>query len=290
MPMLVCRLFSRLPRHPYVSLFIAATALAWSSSLAAQATTSEVVVGVRSSVHTAANQVKNPWIAPIDENPSPAFATLASAVVPGAGQALMRQKRALLYLALEAAGVGVYVSEMRDGARQRNRYREISRSVARAAYAPNGPRGSWDYYERMEKYVESGAFDRVPGGETDPEIDPETFNGSVWLLARQTYWRDPEIAPPSTSEEYRAALGFYESRAVTSEYRWSWAGAAAEFAKYRSAISGSNSAFRNAGQTASLVLANHFLSAVDAYTSVRLRARRGGEGSVALTVSVPAVF
>ena len=205
--------------------------------------------------------------------------TAASAIVPGAGQIMMHQRRGYLYLALEAVGVGFYVSEMHDGSRERTRYREISRDVARAQFSPKGPQGSWDYYERMEKYVASGAFDVVPGGDIDPETAADTYNAAMWLLARQTFWRDPNSPPAKTSAEYRSALDFYASRAVTSEFRWSWAGAPAEFQSYRSAIASSNSAFQNAAQTAGFILANHFLSAIDAYTSVRARVHAGADGS-----------
>ncbi len=92
---------------------------------------------------------------------SPAIVALASAVVPGAGQLLIGQRRSAAYLALEAAGLAYYVSKNRDGNRQRRQYRSLSRDVARAQLSPSGPDGTWDYYEHMEKYVASGAFDRV---------------------------------------------------------------------------------------------------------------------------------
>lgn len=218
---------------------------------------------------------------------SPTLITLASALVPGTGQAIMRQKRGALYLALEAAGIALYVSQERDGNSQRDRYRELSRTVARAAFDPGGPQGNWDYYERMEKYIASGAYDVVPGGDLDPETNPESYNGAMWLLARQTYWRDPSIPPTQSSAEYRSAIEFYGKRAIPAELRWSWIGAQDDFKRYRSAIAGSNSAFRNAEQTASLVLANHFLSAVDAYVSVRMQIRRNLDGSQTLLASVP---
>jgi hypothetical protein len=199
----------------------------------------------------------------------------------------MRQKRSAVYLALEAAGIGFYVSQNRDGNRQRDRYREISRTVARAAFSPDGPQGDWDYYERMEKYIASGAYDAVPGGDLDPETNSESYNGAMWLLARQTYWRDPNIPPAQSSEEYRQAINFYSKRAVPAAQQWSWVGAQEDFKQYRSAIAASNSAFRNAEQTASLVIANHFLSAVDAYVSVRMRIRRNPDGSKTLSASIP---
>src|SRR5687768_14460271 len=150
--------------------------------------------------------------------------TLASAVVPGAGQLLLKQRRAAAYLALEAAGLAVYISQTQDGRRQRNRYQEIAGTVARAPFTSNGPPGDWDYYETMEKFVASGNYDVVPGGALDPETDAETYNGAVWLLARQTYWRDAEAPPDVGSAEYAAAVAFYEERAVPPNMRWTWVG------------------------------------------------------------------
>jgi hypothetical protein len=218
---------------------------------------------------------------------SPVTVAIASGILPGAGQAMMRQKRSILYLALEGAGLAYYLTQHNEGSRERDRYRDLSRSVARAQFSSDGPRGSWDYYERMEKYLASGAYDLFPGGDVDPETDVETFNGATWLLARQTYWRDPQSPPPLASAEYRAAVSFYLSRAVTPEFRWSWANDPEAFRQYRLAIASSNSAFRNAEQIVSLVLANHFLSAVDAYASLKLRMRRNGDGGMALVAVLP---
>ena len=227
------------------------------------------------------------WTGPKDEPPGALTATLASAVLPGTGQILLRQRRAAAYLALEAAGLAVYLSQSRDGRRQRGRYREIARTVARSNLSPDGPDGDWDYYERMDRFVASGEFDLVPGGSIEPETDEETYNGSVWLLARQTFWRDPAAPPDPGSAEYAAAMRFYEERAAGVDMRWSWAGQAGEFGKFRAAIDASNSAFRSAGHTASLVIANHFLSAIDAYVSVRTRLRREPNGATSVTASVP---
>jgi hypothetical protein len=109
----------------------------------------------------------------------------------------------------------------------------------------------------------------------------------MWLLARQTYWRDANVPPSPESTEYRAALDFYMSRAVKPEFRWSWSTSPNAFQQYRLAISSSNSAFRSAEQIVSVVLANHFLSAIDAYASLKLRIRRNGEGETALVASWP---
>lgn len=219
--------------------------------------------------------------------PSLFMATLASAAMPGAGQALLHSRRALAYAGAEVVGLSAYVLQMRGGDRQREKYRNLSRTVARAHFSPNGPDGNWDYYERMEKFTASGAYDATPGGSIDPESDPTTYNGSIWLLARQTYWRDPNSAPAPNSPEYQSSLAFYAKRAVPAELQWSWAGAPDGFQQYRRSIAASNSAFRRAEQTAGLVLANHIFSAVDAYVSVRLRANQNADGRTSLTAGFP---
>ena len=224
---------------------------------------------------------------PGERGPSLLMATLASAGLPGAGQALLHSRRAFAYAGAEVVGLSIYLVQKRDGDRQRARYRELSRTVARAHFMPNGPDGNWDYYERMEKFAASGAYDAIAGGAIDPESDPATYNGSMWLLARQTYWRDPNAAPSPSSPEYQSSLAFYAKRAVPPEFQWSWAGSADGFQQYRRAIAGSNSAFRRAEQTAGLVIANHILSAVDAYVSVRLRAHQNADGRTSLTAGIP---
>jgi hypothetical protein len=200
---------------------------------------------------------------------------------------MLRQKRTAAYLAVEAAGLGYHFSEKREGRRQRDSYRRLATTMARAGLSADGPRGDWDYYERMGKFISSGAFDALPGGGTDPETDIETYNGTVWLLARQTYWRDADDPPPESSPEYAAALKFYSDRAVRDDMRWSWAGKPESFQGFRSAIDASNSAFRSATQAASIVLANHFLSAIDAYVSVNMRIRRIDNGSIGISASIP---
>jgi hypothetical protein len=219
--------------------------------------------------------------------PSLVTATLASALIPGAGQTLLGKRRAILYAAAEVIGVAVYASQHGTGNQQRTLFHDLARTIARARFHPDGPVGDWDYYERMEKYASSGAFDVIPGGTVDPETDPTTYNGSIWLLARQTYWRDPEVPPAATSSEFQNAMSFYAKRAVTEEMRWSWIGSDAGLQRYQHAIASSNNAFRRAEQTLGLVIANHFLSAVDAFVTVKLRARQEPNGRLLLTAGIP---
>jgi hypothetical protein len=213
------------------------------------------------------------------------WAPLASAVVPGSGQAMLGQDRFVGYLALEAYGWMRFVVDRREGERQRESYRRLARRVARAYYPGDHPDGDFEYYERMQHWVESGVFDLVPGGEIEPEIDTSTFNGAAWLLARQTFWEDPDAAPPAESSAYRDAMDFYTRRAVRSEYRWSWRNAQLEQDLFARTIARSNTAFRRSIQDVGLLTANHVLSTVDAYVTVRLR--RGDAGSFGFEAAVP---
>lgn len=208
---------------------------------------------------------QNEWVAPV-----------ASALLPGAGQAILHRSRALPYLAVEVFGWVQYLRETQQGRRRREDYRTLARDVARARFSDSLPVGNWEYYESMEKFVESGVYDLRAGGAFTPDTDPTTFNGSVWLLARRTFWENDAVPPPVSSPEFQRAEDFYLHRAVRPEYRWSWRSAMLEQDVYRSAIHESNAAFRVASQFLGVVLANHALSAVDAFVTLRLQGTADG--------------
>ncbi len=212
-----------------------------------------------------------PTSVPMPGGVSPWVAPLASAIIPGAGQGLLRQQRGVVYAAAEGYLVLQALRSNRDASRERDAYREIARSVARAAFGSQAPDGDWPYYERMQFILESGVFNRTPGNGFTPESDPATFNGSIWQLARETFWRDPDAAPPATSPEYQRAIEFYQRRAASDEFRWSWRDAQLEQDVYRQTIVRANEASRRTKQVVGLLLANHALSLVDSYMSVRLR-------------------
>ncbi len=206
------------------------------------------------------------------------WAPVASLLLPGAGQALLRQDRFIAYLAIEAWSILEFANQRTEGRRQQNRYRALARDVARSLYGPTLPVGTWAYYESMEKYLESGVFDRLPGGDVDPDIDSDTYNGAMWLLARTTYWSDVNVAPSLESAEFRRAMNFYLDRAVRPEFRWSWRNAQLEQDLYIRTIRRSNTSFREARAALGLVLANHLLSAVDAVITLRVEGLAGGDG------------
>lgn len=229
--------------------------------------TSPFLPDVFSSEHAGMAVARDRWWIPV-----------TSAVVPGAGQFLLKQDRALAYVVLEAFMAAAYVRDRQEAQRQRGAYRGLARTVARSLFAVGGvlPEGDFEYYERMEKYVESGVYDLTPGGTVEPESDETTFNGSVWRLARETFWADPDVVPAELSVAYQRALDFYTSRAVRPAFRWSWRNAQLEQDLFVRTIDASNQAFRRSIADLGALLANHTLSTVDAYVTLRLRWRGGG--------------
>lgn len=201
------------------------------------------------------------WIRPV-----------ASLFVPGAGQLMARQDRGLIYLATEAFVLSRYLQLRQDAHRGANRYRDLAFAVARRGFTSTRRDTVFEYYETMERFATSGEFDRDPGPGLAPEDDPTTYNGSVWLLARRTFWSDPDTPPPPTAPEYQLALQFYRSHAVGPDFRWSWRDASLEQQEFRATIRSSDDAFRRAQSQLGVLLANHLVSAVDALISSRLSA------------------
>jgi len=221
------------------------------------------VADVPPSLFAAPPKASAPWWAPV-----------ASGLVPGAGQFALRQQRSVAYAVAEAFLLVQYLAAQRDGNRERAAYRDLALSVARKAFGGTAL-GTWEYYERLEQYLESGAYDRIPGGALDPETDPTTYNGARWQLARETYWRDPAVAPAANSAEYQRALAFYQRSAVTDAFRWSWRDAQLQQDVYIQTIRSANRSYQRAVNLLGIVAVNHLASLIDAYVSVRVR-RYGG--------------
>jgi hypothetical protein len=197
---------------------------------------------------------------------------VASLVLPGSGQLLSGRDRGMVYLAAEAFVLSRFLQLTHDAHRGADRYRTLAFAVARRGFAATRRDTVFEYYETMEKFTASGEFDSDPGPGLAPEDDPTTYNGSMWLLARRTFWSDPNIPPPPTSPEYQLALQFYRNHAVGPDFRWSWRDAPLEQQEFRATISSSDNAYRRAQNQLGLLLANHLVSAIDALISSRLSA------------------
>ena len=213
-------------------------------------------------------------------------APLASLIIPGAGQARLRQGRAIAYLAAEGFLLLQYGKDLREGHRNEREYREIARTIARRNFDTAPPDTIWQYYEKLTEYVESGAFTTATSGPTLPEPDATTYNGFQWLLARSQFGV-PNDPSERGSPRYQRALELYETRAVRQPYRWSWRNAQLEKDLYTRTISRTNDAYRRATLDLSAVIANHLLSAIDAFAMVRLSAAPGGTMRVSTNITLP---
>jgi hypothetical protein len=214
------------------------------------------------------------WRTLRDPDRAPWVRPLASAVIPGTGQLLGARERGALYLVAEAFLLTRVLALNAQGRRERDRYRELARVVARAQFSPASTDTVFEYFEQMGRFVESGPFDTDPGPALVPPTDERSYNGQVWGLARRTYFPDPTVVPPTDAPEYQRALAFYANRAIGPDYQWSWRNAGLEQDLYRQTIRESDQAFRQASQALGVLLANHLLSAVDAAITERL-VRRG---------------
>lgn len=217
---------------------------------------------------------------------APWWAPIASAAVPGSGQLVMRQRRGVPFLAAEAFLLVQFLSVRDDAKELRREYQRLAQ-IARSFFTDDFPAGDFEYYERMQQFVESGAFSLDPNGGFQPETDTATFNGFTWRLARQTFWEDPNVPPPQGSDAYLRAIEFYEERAVRDQFRWSWQNAQLEQDLFSQTIERSNSAFRRASQYLGTLIANHALSAIDAFVMVRLARTPGPAGEYRIEGQVP---
>jgi hypothetical protein len=226
-------------------------------------------------------------VAQQQEAPASVFVRpFASLLLPGSGQLLAHQDRGAVYLAAEVYLVSRFLQLDHEAMREAQRFQNLAFDVARRSFGPIRRDTIFEYYEQMERFAESGAYDADPGAAFVPERDPGTYNGSVWFLARRTFWEDPNVAPDPTSPQYWKALQFYQARAVGPNFQWSWRDHSLEHEVFRDYIKRSDNAFRRAQNQIGLVLANHVLSAVDALISARLSAAAGRAAQMQTSVGL----
>jgi hypothetical protein len=193
----------------------------------------------------------------------------------------MGHDRGVLYLATEAFLVLRLWSLEAEGRRERDAFRDLAFSVARAPFRPARRDTVFEYYEAMQSYVESGPVSTSGGPGLTPPTDESTYNGNLWRLARETFFRDPDVPPDTASEEYQRALDFYTSRAISANFQWSWRDAGLERDLFSQSIRRSDDAFRMATQYLGLVLVNHLVSAIDALVTQRLGSRASLRSAIA---------
>ncbi len=203
------------------------------------------------------------------------LAPVASAIIPGTGQIILGNNRAIAYFAVEAIAWWRYRKHVNERVQQEAAFKDIARRVARSHFAPNGGDGSWTYYEAMRDYKESGDYTTSDNGTIVPPTSDSTFNGHVWLDALRTH--------ASTSE----ALAAYEARAVKPDFQWSWENAGFQWDLFSQLTEKRNDANRAATQDLLILAANHLLSMADAFGTFRLQVRplEGGGASLGASIS-----
>jgi hypothetical protein len=219
--------------------------------------------------------------------PAPWWAPVASVVVPGSGQLVMRQPRAAAFLGIEAYEWIQLLESTRNAHDLRSEYRRIAREVARSNVKGPRPDGSWAYYESMEEYPASGSFNLGTGADIVPETDETTFNGALWRKARGIFWVDADSPPPRTDASFQKALDFYLDQAVRDEFAWTWKNAQISQAEYSNTILRYNRATRDVRNALGIILANHLVSGIDALATVRIHQSRTADGARRIEVTVP---
>lgn len=199
--------------------------------------------------------------------PSLVWPAALSAALPGAGQLTLGRSRGWAHLGVEALGWLLWSDRRGAGADARAAYRDFAWDVGRLQFAARVD-GDFDYYETLSQWDRSGLFDtdsRTSG--IQPEMDPTTYNGSIWSLATRLFPQpanDPDPAPRAEALEY------YMERAYGDELSWDWTlaqqGARNRFGEL---IEESDAKYRQATNVMGVILANHVVAAVDAFLAAR---------------------
>lgn len=193
-------------------------------------------------------------------------AVALSALVPGLGQRRLGQRRRWAYWAVEAIGWFVYLDRASGARSLRDDYRDFAWAEGRIQAGARVD-GDFRYYETLTYWTRSGAFDRDPSRPgIQPETDRGTFNGSIWARASGIYLGSEGAVGPD-DPAYQRALAYYELSAFGSEFLWDWTGRYAAQAEFADLIDRSDGRFRQATHAFGAVLANHAVSAIDAYLS-----------------------
>lgn len=187
------------------------------------------------------------------------YAAVASLIMPGAGQVLLKNDRFIAYLAVELRAWMQYSKDVSERGAQERAYKDLARRFARARFTTTFPDADWLYYEWMRDRKESGRFSLTNSGPVVPETDETTYNGLRWSIAQ------------STQPTYEAALAQYEREAIRPEYQWSWTDASLQYDIYKRTTDKRNDAARAAVKDLLVIGANHFLSMIDAFATYRLQ-------------------
>jgi hypothetical protein len=227
-------------------------------------------------------------VEPIKPSVGPENAGLRSLLVPGLGQLALGNRRGWAYAGLELLGWLWYFDRRVKGTDLRREYRDYAWQKARLQ---SGPRvdGDFDYYEVMSQWERSGHFDLDLGREgTQPELNPSYYNGLIWTRALGIFSVGQSSGPGDP--EYESAIRYYEQYAYGTGFLWNWTETPGGRLTYADIIRKSDDRFRQARNAVGFVIANHLVSAADAFVSGRtgldIEARVGpGMGGSGVTLA-----
>jgi hypothetical protein len=202
------------------------------------------------------------------------YAPLISAVVPGGGQLVLGEGRFLVYTVIEVIGWWNYQKNRNELSHETEVFKAIASGVARAPFTANPQDREWAYYEQMRDFLESGPYSTVENGPVTPPTDITTYNGYKWQLALQN------------NATRAAALADYDRVAAKPDFQWSWKNHRLERDIFIRTIALRNDAYQRGSNYLLAVGANHVLSMIDAFATIRLRVQPTANGGTSIGASL----
>ena len=111
-----------------------------------------------------------------------------------------------------------------------------------------------------------GHFDLDLDAKELSPMNPSYYNGLIWTRALGT---SRSVSPLVRGSEYESAIRYYEQYAYGTGFLWSWTGTPGGRSTYADIIRKSDDRFRQARNAVGFVIANHLVSAADAFVSGR---------------------
>jgi hypothetical protein len=191
-----------------------------------------------------------------------------SFLLPGLGQHYLADRsRMWIFGALEVAGWAAFLERRSSGAGLQDVYRDFAWSRGRVQRASRMD-GDFDYYEALTKWGRSGAFDSDPAQQgIQPEVDATTYNGTIWTRAQGLFLGGS--AGQEGDPGYEQARAYYVDNAYGTEFLWDWSEDPAGQSELGDKIEESDERFRQATTFVGVIIANHLVSAIDAFITGR---------------------
>ncbi|MEA1996286.1 MAG: hypothetical protein U9N45_01540 [Gemmatimonadota bacterium] len=218
----------------------------------------------------------------------PALKVILGFLVPGLTQYLDGHWRSYGYFAIEGASIAGLVYVNSKGSSNKDRYINMARA-ARDNFAYPGLRnnpdevpdpslpGYGEYYEDLLKWPSSGDFDNDPSvAGVQPETDQTTYNGHQWKIAQiNNYTHSSGGMPtPANEVEVERAIQSYQQAVYPLEYNWDWTGMDRDNEEYHRLFDKSEDGFRRRSTFATILIANHLVSGMDALVMSKINRTR----------------